>query len=168
MALLGKILIWGAVALVALFAGWHAFLAVRGGALEREWGKPVDFATLELGWKPNQFLVAPPGATKAQPHAPAPVFAAPPEALRDALLSVIAAEPSATVLERSADGLAFTAVQRTRLMRFPDFIAIEIRPVEGGSTALVYSRSVFGVRDFDVNRMRVERWLAAAQARLGA
>ncbi len=164
---MGKVLIWAAIGLVGLFIAWHAYVAVQAVSLEREWGKPVDFATLELGWKPNQFLVAPPGATKSQPHAEAPVFAAPPEAVRDALLAVIAAEPSTKVLARAADGLVFTAVQRTALMRYPDFVSVEIRAVDGGSTALVYSRSVFGVRDFDVNRMRVERWLAATKAKLG-
>lgn len=166
--MVGKILIGGLGALALAFVGWQVYVAAMAGSLERDWGKPVDFATLELGWKPNQFLLAPPGATKAQPHAPSPVFAAPPEALRDALMAVVAAEPSTKVLERSADGMVFTVVQRTRLMRYPDFVSIDVRATEGGSTVLVYSRSVFGVRDFDVNRLRIERWISAAKARLNA
>lgn len=166
MTIVLKILIWGGVAVAVLFIGWHAYVAAMAGSLEREWGKAVDFTALELHWKPNQFLLAPPGTTKASPHAAPPVFAVPPERLRDALLAVIGDEPSAKVLERSADGMIFTAVQRTPLMRYPDFISLEVRPVEGGSTFLAYSRSVFGVRDFDVNRKRIERWLAAVRTRL--
>ena len=33
-------------------------------------------------------------------------------------------------------------------------------PSEGGSTLLVYSRSLVGRKDFGVNRARLRRWLA--------
>jgi len=161
-------LTWAVVVLVVGFFAWRIFIAVRLDALSASHGQPVEFATFELSWKPNQALMAPPGATRATPHLDAPVFAVSPDRLRDAFLSVIAAEPRARVLKKNADGLTFTAVQQTPLMAYPDFVSVEIRPAaDGGSTVLIYSRSVFGIRDFGVNRARVEDWVAKVRARLG-
>lgn len=168
MALVGKLTVWVIGTVAVLFVGWQVFITVRIGAIEQENAGPVDFQTLQLGWKPNQFLVAPAGATPAAPHAVAPVFAVPPERLRDALVSVIEAEPRTRIVQRSEDGMRLTAVQQSRAMRFPDFVSVEVRPAEGGSTLLVYSRAVFGVRDFGVNQARVEDWLAKLRARVAS
>lgn len=163
-----KSLIWGVALLLLLFAGWHLFLAMRLAGIERSFGQPVAFEGLRLGSRPNQFLLAPEGVTESPSHAASPVFPVPAERLRDELLAVIRAEPRTRVLHRAADGLVFTVVQQTALMRYPDFASIEVRPVEGGSTLLVYSRSVFGHSDLGVNGKRVERWLGALRARLPA
>lgn len=166
MALVGKILVWGVAAVLLLFVAWHIFIALRIGALEQANAQRVDFGTLALTSKPNQYLLAPTGTTTAQPHGQAPVFAAPPEQLRDALLAVIEGAPRTRVLEKSADGMAFTAVQQTALMRYPDIISVEVRPADGGSTLLVYSRSLFGHSDLGANKARVDGWLEQVRARL--
>ncbi|QJE72725.1 DUF1499 domain-containing protein [Aerophototrophica crusticola] len=164
-------MMWGILAVavpVLLFAGWHGVNAMRLEGLKRELGMPVDFNRLVLGWKPNQYLLAPPGTTaQATPHAEAPTFPIPAERLRDLLLAAATAEPRAQVLYRSNDGLRFTVMQQTALMRFPDFVSVEVRPVPGGSTVLAYSRSVYGIRDFGVNQKRVEGWLAEVKAQAG-
>jgi hypothetical protein len=54
-------------------------------------------------------------------------------------------------------------LQRTRVMRFPDTIDVEVFPSPGGSTIAIYSRSLIGRRDFGVNRARVARRLAAVE-----
>ena len=54
-------------------------------------------------------------------------------------------------------------LQRTRMMRFPDTIDVEVFPAPGGSTLAIYSRSLIGRRDFGVNRARIARWLAALE-----
>ncbi|WP_162937354.1 DUF1499 domain-containing protein [Indioceanicola profundi] len=166
MELAGKILAGTAVTLLTLFIAWQIFIAFRIGALEREYGGLLDFSNFQLSWKPNQHLLAPAGATAASAHGEAPLFAVAPEKLRDALLAVVEGEPRTRIVSRSGDSMAFTAVQQTALMRFPDFVSMEIRPVDGGSMLLVYSRAVFGVRDFGVNQKRVEDWIARVRARL--
>ena len=163
-----KILGTVAVLAVAAVAAWHAYIALAIDGLESEYRAPVDFATLEFAWTPNQFLMAPAGATpKAEPHAVSQVLAAEPAVVAEALARVAQAQPRTRVLWRSEDGLAFTAVQQSRLMRFPDFVSVEVRAAEGGSVVLAYSRSVFGRGDHGVNRARVEGWMAQLEQQPG-
>lgn len=129
----------------------------------------TDFATLALGRRPNQFLVLPAGYhARAKPHAASPVFARTPDQVLDALKRVALAESRTTLRaeDRAARQLAF--VQKSKTFRFPDFITAEAVPLDGGRTALaIYGRAKFGIRDFGVNRARIERWLAALARELG-
>jgi uncharacterized protein (DUF1499 family) len=129
----------------------------------------TDFATLALTWRPNQFLVLPPGfAAKAKPHATSPVFAKTPDQVLDALKRVALAEPRTTLLAEDRAARQLSLVQKSKTFRFPDFITVEAVPRSGGQTALaIYSRAKYGIRDFGVNRARIERWLAALTRELG-
>jgi uncharacterized protein (DUF1499 family) len=122
----------------------------------------LDFAELTLSWRPNQYLVAPAGlCRRAQPHRESPRFAAPPDELARQLDTALEDEPRLAWLRRDSDGLGGQLVQRSRLFRFPDLIDLRILPEgDGGSTLAIYSRARYGIRDFGVNRERVERWLA--------
>jgi uncharacterized protein (DUF1499 family) len=160
------------LALVLLAAaGWYGWqLGPWADAATGEYGAPVDFAGLERKASPNQYLVAPDGLTPhAKPDAGSPVFSVPPDRLRDAFLVVIAEAPRTTLLNRSADGLRLTLVQRSALLRFPDYIDVSIQPAPGGngdgSTIAIYSRSRFGYSDLGVNRKRVEDWIAALETK---
>jgi len=128
----------------------------------------ADFKTLKLTWKPNQFLVLPPNyAAQAQPHRVSPVFAAAPEDLLAALKAVALAEPRTEVTKEDRAARQIEIVQRSKIFRFPDFISAEAVPAGTGRSALsIYSRAKFGIRDFGVNRARIERWLAALPAKL--
>jgi uncharacterized protein (DUF1499 family) len=129
----------------------------------------TDFATLTLSWKPNQFLVLPPGFTaQAKAHAESPVFAKTPDQVLDALKRVALAEPRTTVLAEDRARHQLALVQKSKTFRFPDFIDAQAVPLAAGQTALaIYSRAKLGIRDFGVNRARVERWLAALRQQLG-
>jgi uncharacterized protein (DUF1499 family) len=129
----------------------------------------TDFATLALSWKPNQFLVLPTGfAAKAKAHAASPVFAKPPEQVIEALKRVALAEPRTTLLAEDRAKHQAALVQKSKTFRFPDFIDVQAVPAGAGRTALaIYSRAKIGIRDFGVNRARVERWLAALKTQLG-
>jgi len=128
-----------------------------------------DFATMALSWKPNQFLVMPAGFTaKAKPHAVSPVFAKTPDQVLDAVKKVALAEPRTTLLTEDRGARQLSLVQKSKTFRFPDFINVEAVPLGSGQTALaIYSRAKLGIRDFGVNRARIERWLAALQRELG-
>jgi uncharacterized protein (DUF1499 family) len=123
----------------------------------------LDFHTLTLSWKPNQYLVLPPGyAAFAKPHRISPVFAPPPADLLAAVRRIALAEPRTTLMSEDAAARQLELVQRSKVFRFPDFITIEAVAVDAGGSALaLYSRARYGIRDFGVNRMRIERWLAA-------
>jgi uncharacterized protein (DUF1499 family) len=129
----------------------------------------LDFASLALSWKPNQFLVLPNGfAAKAKPHAASPVFAKTPDQVLDALKKVALAEPRTSVLSEDRAARQLALVQKSKTFRFPDFITAEAVPIGPGQTALaIYGRAKLGIRDFGVNRARIERWLAALQRELG-
>ncbi|UEM01441.1 DUF1499 domain-containing protein [Skermanella rosea] len=147
--------------------GWQLGPWADGAPADRA---PADFAALERASTPNQYLVAPPGTTpRAEPDAGSPVFPVPPERLRDAMIAVVEEAPRTTLLERSSDGMRMLLVQRSALLRFPDYVDVAILPAgEGGSTVAVYSRSRFGYSDMGVNRRRVEAWLADLKRRIGA
>lgn len=129
----------------------------------------MNFATLVLTWRPNQFLVLPEGyKAQAKPHATSPAFARTPDQVLDALKRVALAEPRTSLLAEDRAARQLSLVQKSKTFRFPDFIAVEAVPLAGGKTALaIYSRAKYGIRDFGVNRARIERWLAALARELG-
>ncbi len=118
----------------------------------------VDPATIERTGKPNDYLVAPEGATKAAPDRIAKMRAAEP---RDLLFQFDAvARPSgATIIAGSVDEGWVTYVQRTMILGFPDYISVKAIPVEGGSALIIWSRSRYGTSDFGVNKKRIDGWL---------
>lgn len=122
----------------------------------------IDFATFELNWKPNQFLVAPDGLCRnATPHDRAPSFDMPADMLINRFRTVALAEPRVRVLEDERKQRQMVFVQKSKLFRFPDYIDVLVIDLpEGRSTLAVYSRARYGIRDFGVNRRRIEDWLA--------
>jgi uncharacterized protein (DUF1499 family) len=127
----------------------------------------TDFETLRPPASPNWWLVAPQDLTPASPHAVPPVFPVPAEALRDAWLRMLAAQPRARVLGRSADGLQVEACQRTPVLRFTDLVSARFLPLgPEASTLAVYSRSQLGYWDVGVNARRVRLWLRALRKEL--
>ena len=95
--------------------------------------KPVDFATLTLSGKPNQYLVCPADLCAAAPHAEPPVFDVPAPTLAEAWAGVVARQPRVRRLAEDAAALQYDYVQRSALWRFPDlvtvrFIAVSPRP----------------------------------------
>lgn len=126
----------------------------------------IDFQTLKNQRRQNQYLLCPDGfCPEAKPAAVSPVFSAPPDDLRAAIIKAALADNRVTQV---SDGEEIRFVARTNLMRFPDTVSIRVLPAEGGSTLAIYSRSQIGRRDFDVNQARVERWLRRVVKSLGS
>jgi len=125
----------------------------------------MDFSRLRLRRSPNQYLVAPPGATADPPHRAAPVFAMPVEKLAAQFRAHALAQPRVRLLSVSADGRDLELVQRSAVFRFPDYISVRFLPLPNErSSLIVYSRARYGRRDFGVNRKRIDAWLAALGA----
>ncbi|MBT4687691.1 MAG: DUF1499 domain-containing protein [Rhodospirillaceae bacterium] len=124
----------------------------------------VDFKTLQLTPKPNQFLVCPEGHCQAKPHMISPVFAISAIALKDRWMTMLADQPRITAGAKDGPGLQYDFVQRSKLMRFPDSITVRFIPLdESRSTLAIYSRSHYGRSDFGVNEARIQVWLAALE-----
>ncbi len=121
----------------------------------------MDFQTLRLTAKPNQYLVAPAGlCAQAKPHLAAPEFAIAPAALRAAFRNVALAQPR--VVQTGADEatLTDTYVQRSAFLGFPDTITVRFLTAGTGRSSLaIYSRSRYGYSDLGVNKARIDAWL---------
>jgi len=121
----------------------------------------LDLASLKQPNGRNQYLAAPQGFGIAQPDRITPLFPRPAADLAQLFLAMALKQPRVTLRRQRQDGLGFELVQRSRLFRFPDIISVEVIPVdERRSSLAIFSRSVYGRRDFGVNRNRVEDWLA--------
>ena len=132
---------------------------------------PVDFKALRLSGRPNQWLVLPPGfAGAATPHAESPVFPVSPRVLMQAVKQLATEEPRTELVHGDAGSGQAAFVARSRVFRFPDRITVAVFAVPDAaerSVLAVWSRAVYGRRDFGVNRARVERWLGRLSDRLG-
>ncbi len=105
----------------------------------------VDFEDLRLTDKPNQFLMCPPDICNG--HVESPVFDISVEKLRERWQGVVAAQPRVEVLAENGQQIDY--VQRSTRFRFPDIITVRFISVSPSqSTLAMYSRSVYGKRDF--------------------
>jgi uncharacterized protein (DUF1499 family) len=153
-----------AIALLALI--WE------GGTFEQIFSVPdvpeVDFASLQRGSTPNQYLLCPEGLCTTETDGAAPVFDMPANQLQVAWDEMVAAEPRTQVLRRDVTNMEVDYVQRSRLFRFPDIISVRFIPMDDAhSTLAIYSRSVYGKGDMGVNHARIDGWLAKLKARVG-
>jgi uncharacterized protein (DUF1499 family) len=123
--------------------------------------EPVDFATLTLTDKPNQFLICPSDLCAADADVESPVFEVPVELLAERWRQLIAAQPRVELLADDPEGRQFDYLQRSARFRFPDVISVRLIVVSPSqSTIAVYSRAIYGREDFGVNRQRIEAWIS--------
>lgn len=131
-------------------------------------GPLLDFATLRLRWRPNQYLVCPPDRCAARPHREAPVFDADADRLEQAVLAVARRRPHVEQVEGDNVERAYEFVQRKAGNSAPDFISVRVWPLpDGRSTLGIYSRSKDAWPHPGLNRRRVEAWLAGIRKELG-
>ncbi len=121
----------------------------------------IDFRTLTPADSPNWYLICPPAACTADGAAESPIFEGSVERLRARWHALAATRPRVERLAEHPDGWQSDYLQRSARFRFPDLITVRFFPVSPEqSTRAVYSRALYGRRDFDVNRARIETWLA--------
>ncbi|HET6519471.1 MAG TPA: DUF1499 domain-containing protein [Geminicoccaceae bacterium] len=123
---------------------------------------PLPFDRLPLRRTPNQHLALPPGfASTAAPHGSSPIFDVGVERLAAAWRAVVAERPRVTLRRTDAASRQFEYVARSRVLRLPDVVTVQLVPLAPDRSSLaVYSRARYGAFDFGVNRRRVEAWLA--------
>ncbi|RMH51815.1 MAG: DUF1499 domain-containing protein [Alphaproteobacteria bacterium] len=92
----------------------------------------------------------------------APVYAATPQALARALDEHALRQRDTQRIAGSPAELWMTYVQRSEVLKFPDYISVRIIDLgDGRATLSIFSRARFGHGDMGVNRARVQDWLAA-------
>lgn len=144
------------ILLLVLLAGALLWIRLAPSDPERWHTDPLT-APIPVG---NGWLVRP-GADNAEP----PPIPLPPAATLAALDRIALATPRTTRLAGSPAEGRITYVTRSRLMGYPDYTTIAALPDgEGGTLPVLYARQRFGNRDHDVNRARVEDWLARLAA----
>ncbi len=124
---------------------------------------PMDMARLERPATPNTYLAAPAGFAPAPDRVTA--FKAPPDALYAAVKRVAMAQERMFLHAEFADIRQIHFVARSAMANYPDLIAVQVTP-EGG--LILWSRSVYGRKDFGVNEARVIAWLAAIENDIAA
>lgn len=139
------------------------------GALEPGSVAPADISdptTLARTGRPNDWLICPPAACRAEVDSAAPSFPIPPEHLLVAWRDVLMEQPRATLIASDDRRLLLLVQDRTAVFRFVDTILVRVLPTpQGGSTYAAYSRSEIGYSDLGINRGRLEEWAAkVAQA----
>jgi len=109
---------------------------------------------------PNSFRVAPVGTEINRVDQDALIYAASADVIAEALDTFILTQPRAVRVAGYPQELFLTYAQRTKNLKFPDYISIKVIPLgEERSTIAVYSRSRYGYGDMGVNKARVLRWL---------
>lgn len=143
---------------ILLVIGAFYVRAVTASHDPAEWH--IDPLVVELPSSPNTYYVAPQSMVEAEVHLEAPVYAVPAAIMANAFNDYVLTQPNALAIAESADRLWTTYVQRTPVMKMPDYITVKFIDLEEGrSTLLVYSRSRFGYGDMGVNKARVDLWL---------
>ena len=146
-----KMLFWIVAALLAAFVVFA--LVVRFAPDDpRAWH--VDPKGVAERGAQNDFIVNPSGN---EADIASPVYDMSPAALAEAFRAVAMGSSRVSLLAESGD--YSTYIQRTALMAYPDYISVRAEAVDGGAALYVYSRSRYGLRDFDVNKKRILSWL---------
>jgi len=121
----------------------------------------VDFKALKLSARSNKFLVLPEGFEGgARPDMRSPVFPVPPAALAKRAKEILQKQDRTDLVRDVDANHQLELVQRSAILRFPDYVTLQALPVGEGKSALaIYSRSKYGRSDFGVNGKRIRAWL---------
>ena len=121
---------------------------------------PMDMTRIERPATPNTFLAGPADLRPA-PDAVVEPWPLPAPGLFAAAQAVIGRQPGVFVAGVFPDRLQAHYVVRSALLNYPDLVTVQALPAgETGATLVIWSRSVYGRRDFGVNKKRTEAWLA--------
>jgi len=145
--------------------GWILGLILPACAATGANGLPVppllNVAHIKWPASPNTALAAPAGWTP-KPDIVTPVYPVPADRLLAAIGRVAGARPRTFLAAAYREGRQLHWVVRSAVFNFPDLVTAQAMSHDpAGSTLLLYSRSVYGYGDFQVNRQRLTVWLAA-------
>jgi uncharacterized protein (DUF1499 family) len=121
----------------------------------------VDPQIVERPLTPNTYLVAPQTLHLVTVDREAPQYSVTIDVLAKAFDDFIVRQNNIGIVAGSVDEGWITYVQRSAVLRVPDYITIKFIPLEGdASTVIIWSRSRFGHGDMGVNKARIDSWLS--------
>ena len=121
----------------------------------------INFKNLQLRKTNNQHLVLPKEfVSLSLPSALSPKFSCDLEKLKIVFVDMIDKQPRISKKFFDDPKNKFRCIQKTKFFKFPDIIDIEFIEIDNNySSIAIYSRSVYGYYDFNVNKNRVNLWL---------
>lgn len=127
----------------------------------------IDFQDFELPTSPNSYYVAPAEFSQAKPDSISPVYDVSVEALHKFWGMMIAEQARVKLVAKSQ--YQFSYVQRTKWLRFPDYIEVKLITVSTHQSSIaIFSRSKYGYSDFGVNKNRINLWLDLLDKKIAA
>ena len=127
--------------------------------------EPVHFKTLALPNRKNIFFVCPVSYCRAVSMIPSPIFSVTTQELLAIVQEIMSQMPRTMFIGRDNTELMY--VSYSALWEFPDLINIRVISQSANlSSIAVYSRSLFGYYDFDINRTRVTHLLDRINTRI--
>lgn len=120
----------------------------------------INLKTFSLPKTPNYYLVCPENYCQAQANQVSPIFNIPLSQLNSFWNSFVAKLPRLTTLLIKPPEHYYVYQQRTKWLRFPDFIYVKLIALNNKqSTLVLFSRSKYGRSDFGKNKQRITLWL---------
>ncbi len=120
----------------------------------------VDFTQFNLPNKPNYYFCCPEGFSNITPQKLSPIYPVSLDELDSAWQEMIKRQPHIACLASDLARYKFTYQQKTKYLRFPDTINVELLPLsENTSSIAIYSQSRYGYSDLKTNQKRVYHWL---------
>lgn len=122
----------------------------------------VDFNQLKASDKPNTYLVCKETPCVKIADERSPIFHFDLATLVTKLEELIRSEPHTTLLFSKNNGEQRIYVQYSKFWSFPDLIQVQLLDIgQSQSSIQLYSCSLLGYYDFQVNKERLNRWIAA-------
>jgi hypothetical protein len=142
------------VSMLIVLATLASGLTACGGTPAKE---PVNFGTLNRGNPNNSYLVCPPFYCRIKADRDVGVFKVNIEKLKQAWHNAAAKQSRWSEFWKSGAGGQVQYIQRTAILYAPDHVTVQFLPLaDDQATMAVFSRSLYGLYDFGVNKKRVE------------
>lgn len=138
-------------------------LFVAGCAVQEE---VINFSQLSRPDRPNNYLVCMAGQCERYDML-SKTYSIPATTLEQHWLDIIKNTPRVNQFHHEPKIMQYHFVQRTKWLRFPDDIYLQIHKVsDNESSYSVYSKARYGYYDFEVNKNRITEWIEQLNKKL--
>ena len=128
----------------------------------------IDFQNFEAPERSNAVVACPKGRCGGSASIQTQIYGISKEKLFVEVKDVLQALPRVSLLHSDESRLQIVAVQRSRLIGFPDTIWVQVVDVGEKAGPIIFSRSNYGLWDAGVNLKRVNNLLTSLNLKLTA
>ena len=136
-------------------------MAIVGNILPVRYSAPIDFQSFEELERSNAVLACPRGRCGGSGSIQTQIYDISKEKLFFEAKGVLQALPRVRLLHSDKSRSQIVAVQRSRLIGFPDTIWVQVVDVDEKVGLIIFSRSNYGLWDAGVNIKRVKNILTS-------